>query len=111
MIDAIQTDAAINPGNSGGALVDSGGALIGVNSASATTGGDYVNGPGGSIGLGFAIPVEQALRVANQLLATGTATHATLGFDVASDTPLKEPGSSESTPPVRPRAQGCPWAP
>lgn len=87
VIDAIQTDAAINPGNSGGALVDSGGALIGVNSASATTGGDYVNGPGGSIGLGFAIPVEQALRVANQLLATGTATHATLGFDVASDTP------------------------
>ncbi|TQR77032.1 trypsin-like serine protease, partial [Mycobacterium hodleri] len=87
VLDAIQTDAAINPGNSGGALVDSSGALIGVNAASATTGGDYINGPGGSIGLGFAIPVEQALRVANQLLATGTATHATLGVDVASDTP------------------------
>jgi len=87
VLDAIQTDAAINPGNSGGALVDSSGALIGVNSASATTGGDYVNGPGGSIGLGFAIPVEQALRVADQLVATGRATHATLGLEVVSDTP------------------------
>lgn len=89
VLDAIQTDAAINPGNSGGALVDSTGALIGVNAASATTGGDYVNGPGGSIGLGFAIPVEHALRIANELLATGRASHATLGIRVTSDSPAR----------------------
>lgn len=86
VIDAIQTDAAINPGNSGGALVDITGALVGLNSASATTGADYVNAPG-SIGLGFAIPVEQALRIADELIATGKATHATLGVEVVTDTP------------------------
>jgi putative serine protease PepD len=79
VLDAIQTDAAINPGNSGGALVDMTGSLVGVNAASATTGGDYVNGPSGSIGIGFAIPVDQALRIAGQLVSTGRATHATLG--------------------------------
>lgn len=84
VLDAIQTDAAINPGNSGGALVDMRGALIGVNSAMATTGGDYVTGPGGSIGLGFAIPVDQAIRIADELVATGKATHATLGVEVTS---------------------------
>jgi len=87
VLDAIQTDAAINPGSSGGALVDLTGALIGVNAASATTGADYVNVPGGSIGLGFAIPVEQALRIAGQLIATGRATHASLGVEVANANP------------------------
>ena len=87
VLDAIQTDAAINPGNSGGALVDMSGSLIGVNAASATTGGDYVNGPGGSIGLGFAIPVDQAIRIADQILATGKASHATLGVQVKADNP------------------------
>ena len=82
VLDAIQTDAAINPGNSGGALVDMSGALIGVNAALATTGGSYVFGPGGSIGLGFAIPVDQAMRIADQLIATGTAVHASLGVQV-----------------------------
>jgi putative serine protease PepD len=89
VFDAIQTDAAINPGNSGGALVDMTGALIGVNSALATTGGDYVNGPGGSIGLGFAIPVEQAIRVADQLVATGKASHTSLGAQADDERPSR----------------------
>jgi putative serine protease PepD len=85
VLDAIQTDAAINPGNSGGALVDMSGALIGVNSASATTGGDYINGPGGSIGLGFAIPVDETMRIVTQLVDTGKAAHAALGVQVDFD--------------------------
>ncbi len=89
VLDAIQTDAAINPGSSGGALVDMSGALVGVNAATATTGGDYVNGPGGSIGIGFAIPVDQALRVANQLITTGVATHPTIGIDVVTEPPRR----------------------
>ena len=83
--EAIQTDAAINPGNSGGALVDMSGALIGVSAAMAAAGGDSPLGPGGSIGLGFAIPVDQAKRIADQLIATGKASHATLGVQVSSD--------------------------
>jgi putative serine protease PepD len=69
-LDAIQTDAPMNPGNSGGALVNMSGQLIGVNSAMAT----LAASPGsstGSIGLGFAIPVDQAERVADALIATG----------------------------------------
>jgi putative serine protease PepD len=85
VLDAIQTDAAINPGNSGGALVDMSGALIGVSAAMAAAGGDSPGGPGGSIGLGFAIPVDQAKRTADQLIATGKASHATLGVQVSSD--------------------------
>jgi putative serine protease PepD len=86
VLDAIQTDAAINPGNSGGALVDMTGRLIGVNSAIATLGSDSQEGPGGgSIGLGFAIPVDQAKRISDQLIASGKATHASLGVRVAND--------------------------
>ena len=86
VLDAIQTDAAINPGNSGGALVDMDGNLIGVNSAIATMGDN--NGPGaeaGSIGLGFAIPIDQAKRISDQLIASGKASHASLGVRVSSD--------------------------
>ncbi len=86
VLDAIQTDAAINPGNSGGALVNMNGELIGVNSAIATLGDSA--GPdaeAGSIGLGFAIPVDQAKRIADQLIATGKASHASLGVRVTSD--------------------------
>ncbi|MFX1760043.1 trypsin-like peptidase domain-containing protein [Rhodococcus sp. Q1] len=79
VIDAIQTDAAINPGNSGGALVDMEGRLVGINTAIATAGGQS-----GSIGLGFAIPVEQARRVAQELVDTGKATHAIIGVQVPS---------------------------
>ena len=86
MLDAVQTDAAINPGNSGGALVNMSGELVGVNSAIATLGGDADGAAqGGSIGLGFAIPVDQAKRIADELINTGTATHASLGVQVGND--------------------------
>ncbi|MFD4439271.1 S1C family serine protease [Nocardia sp. NPDC058519] len=81
VIDAIQTDAAINPGNSGGALVDAQGKLIGINTAIASLGGEAAGGTqSGSIGLGFAIPVDQARRVADQLIKTGQATYAQIGI-------------------------------
>ena len=80
IIDAIQTDAAINPGNSGGPLVDMSGAVVGVNSAIATLSGDAsTGGQGGSIGLGFAIPIDQAKRIASEILKQGYATHAIIG--------------------------------
>ncbi len=85
VLDAIQTDAAINPGNSGGALVNMNGDLIGVNSAIATLGGESDQSEGGSIGLGFAIPIDQAKRIADELIRTGTASHASLGVQVTSD--------------------------
>ncbi|ORV85513.1 serine protease [Mycolicibacterium iranicum] len=82
VLDALQTDAAINPGNSGGPLVDMNGNLIGVNSAGASMG----SGSGGSIGLGFAIPSEQARRIADELISTGTARHGSLGVQLGTDT-------------------------
>ena len=85
VLDAIQTDAAINPGNSGGALVNMSGELVGVNSAIATLGGDSPAAQSGSIGLGFAIPVDQAKRIADELISTGTASHASLGVQVSND--------------------------
>ncbi|WP_207924488.1 S1C family serine protease [Gordonia zhaorongruii] len=91
VIDAIQTDAAINPGNSGGALVNSKGALIGVNTAIATMGGSQ--GEAGSIGLGFSIPVDQAMRVAKQLQDSGEVNHPSLGVSVRASTDLEKPGA------------------
>jgi putative serine protease PepD len=85
VLDAIQTDAAINPGNSGGALVNMEGELIGINSAIATMGGDSQDAQSGSIGLGFAIPVDQAKRIADELISTGSASHASLGVQVSND--------------------------
>jgi putative serine protease PepD len=85
VLDAIQTDAAINPGNSGGALVNMNGELVGINSAIATMGGDSPNAQSGSIGLGFAIPVDQAKRIADELIQNGVAAHASLGVQVAND--------------------------
>ena len=84
--EAIQTDTPINPGNSGGALVDLNGRLIGINSAEATLGAADTSAttPQGSIGLGFAIPVQQAMRIAGELIATGRASHAWLGAQVSS---------------------------
>ncbi|MGC4935603.1 S1C family serine protease [Gordonia sp. DT30] len=93
VIDAIQTDAAINPGNSGGALVNARGALIGVNTAIATLGGSSQEQQSGSIGLGFAIPIDQAIRVANELRDTGKATHAGLGVSVRPSTDPNAPGA------------------
>lgn len=89
-ISAIQTDAAINPGNSGGPLVNSRGEVIGVNSAIATT-GSSVSGQSGSIGLGFAIPVNQARRVATELIATGKSTYPIIGVQL--DLNYNEPGA------------------
>lgn len=79
--NAIQTDAAINPGNSGGALVDATGALIGINSSIASLGGP--GGQAGSIGLGFAIPVNVAEAVAEQLISEGAASQTFLGVSLA----------------------------
>ncbi|MBW1602952.1 trypsin-like peptidase domain-containing protein [Streptomyces sp. JJ66] len=80
-VNALQTDAAINPGNSGGPLVDAEGRVIGVNSAIRSAGGSP-DSQGGSIGLGFAIPVNQAKRVAEELINTGRATHPVIGVRV-----------------------------
>ena len=80
-INAIQTDAAINPGNSGGPLINAQGQVIGVNSAIASMGSSF-GGQSGSIGLGFAIPINQARRVADELIATGKSTHPILGVTI-----------------------------
>ena len=79
-INALQTDAAINPGNSGGPLVDKSGAVIGVNSAIATL--DSTSSQTGSIGLGFAIPINQARRTAEQLIKTGKSSHPVIGVSL-----------------------------
>jgi putative serine protease PepD len=80
VIDAIQTDAAINPGNSGGALVDMSNKLIGINTAIASLGSAGPDQQSGSIGLGFAIPVDQAARIGHQLMTTGHAMHPVIGI-------------------------------
>jgi len=80
-INAIQTDAAINPGNSGGPLLDMSGRVIGVNSAIARIPGSSPldSGQSGSIGVGFAIPSDQARKTADQLMTTGKASHPVIG--------------------------------
>lgn len=77
-INAIQTDAAINPGNSGGPLLDGAGRVIGVNSAIATI-ARSLNGEAGSIGLGFAIPINTAKRIAEEIIATGDSNTPIIG--------------------------------
>jgi putative serine protease PepD len=77
-INAIQTDAAINPGNSGGPLLDGGGRVIGINSAIATLAGS-IGGETGSIGLGFAIPINTAKRIAEELISTGDSQTPIIG--------------------------------
>jgi putative serine protease PepD len=76
LVSAMQTDASINPGNSGGALVNCAGQLVGVPTAGATVPG----AGGGSIGLGFAIPVDLAKSIADEIIATGRVTHAFFGL-------------------------------
>ena len=93
VIDAIQTDAAINPGNSGGALVDMEGNLVGINTAIATSGQQS-----GSIGLGFAIPVDQARRIADELVGTGTATHSLIGVQVPAQAAVNGAAVAEVVP-------------
>jgi putative serine protease PepD len=75
--NGLQTDAPINPGNSGGPLVNLDGQVVGINSAIATA--SSTQGQGGSIGLGFAIPIDQATRVAQEIMQNGTATKPLLG--------------------------------
>ena len=85
LLNAIQTDAAINPGNSGGALVDASGAVIGINSAIATLGGSSTGDSGGSIGVGFSIPVDEARSVAEEIIRTGKATHPAIGVEAGNE--------------------------
>ncbi|MER7538601.1 trypsin-like peptidase domain-containing protein [Streptomyces sp. NPDC097704] len=86
-VDALQTDAPINPGNSGGPLLDSKARVVGINSAIRAAGGGSGDGEGGasqpgSIGLGFAIPINQGKRVAEELINTGKATHPVIGVSL-----------------------------
>jgi len=109
VLDAIQTDAAINPGNSGGPLVDMQGRIVGLNSAIASLGaGAGGGGQSGSIGLGFAIPINQAKRIADELIASGHATQAQLGVSVRDSQPngaqlvSVQPGSAAASAGLQP---------
>ncbi|HYH74069.1 MAG TPA: trypsin-like peptidase domain-containing protein [Nocardioides sp.] len=84
---AIQTDAAINPGNSGGPLVDMTGAVVGINSSIRTAASQSPDGSGqsGSIGLGFAIPIDEVMPIVDQMAAGETPTHARLGIRISDD--------------------------
>jgi len=79
LVSAVQTDASINPGNSGGAMVNCAGQLIGVPTAGAAVPGPSGESGGGSIGLGFAIPVDLAKTISDEIIATGRVTHAFFG--------------------------------
>ena len=106
-VDAIQTDASINPGNSGGPLTDSLGRMIGINTAVATLGS--TTGQSGSIGLGFAIPMNQALRVMTEIIDTGKATRPVLGvFFDRSFTPGKGAKISSLSPNEAAQKAGIP---
>ncbi|GAA1171060.1 hypothetical protein GCM10009584_10040 [Ornithinimicrobium humiphilum] len=107
-INAIQTDAAINPGNSGGPLLDLAGNVVGVNSAIAQLPSSSLS-PSGSIGLGFAIPAEQAERTATQLIESGTSQHPVMGVHI--DLTYTGEGARvlpEGTPDVDPVIPGGP---
>ncbi|MFI5802413.1 trypsin-like peptidase domain-containing protein [Streptomyces sp. NPDC051561] len=112
-VDALQTDAPINPGNSGGPLVDAQARVIGVNSAirGPDSGGGLEGGQGGSIGLGFAIPINQAKRVAEEIINTGKATHPVIG--VSLDMKFTGDGAqvgdkgADNTPSVTPGGPGA----
>ena len=91
---AVQTDAAINPGNSGGALVDLNGDVIGINSAIASTSQESQStSQSGNIGIGFAIPSNEASRVAAELISTGKATHALLGVTLSATQSVTSTGA------------------
>jgi putative serine protease PepD len=104
VLDAVQTDAAINPGNSGGALVDLAGRVVGINSAIATAGGTN-----GNIGVGFAIPSETATKIADEIIATGKATHTQIGVSVA-DAPSGTTGAPGAGALIRSVVTGAPAA-
>jgi putative serine protease PepD len=112
-INVIQTDAAINPGNSGGALVNSKGEVIGVNVAIASAGGSSAATGTGNIGVGFSIPINNAKRVAQEIIDKGKATHGQLGvsvkakaasasgFSVGADVDTVEQGSAAAKAGIR----------
>ena len=82
-LDMIQTDAAINPGNSGGPLTNSLGEVVGINSS-------IFSSTGGSVGLGFAIPIERAVRVADEIVRSGAVRRAWTGLDVAGASQMRD---------------------
>lgn len=104
--NAIQVDAAVNPGNSGGPLFDAAGEVIGINSSIATLSG---GGSAGSIGLGFAIPVDQAAAVADQLIEHGEVKHAFLGVGLG-ETRVEVDGVTRAGAEVRQVEPGSPAA-
>jgi putative serine protease PepD len=106
--NAIQTSAAINPGNSGGALVTANGQLIGINSSIATLGSSE-GSQGGNIGIGFAIPSNEAKAIAEQLIANGSAQHAYLGVSSA-DSTVTDGSSQRAGAAIRSVAAGTPAA-
>ncbi|MFG2224815.1 S1C family serine protease [Streptomyces sp. NPDC048644] len=96
-MSALQTDASINPGNSGGPLMDASGNVIGINSAIQSAGNGGLGGEGqqsGSIGLGFAIPIDQARRVAQDLIRTGKPVYPQIGVQVT----MKDTGNGATIP-------------
>ncbi|MBH5336845.1 trypsin-like peptidase domain-containing protein [Streptomyces pactum] len=111
-VDALQTDAPINPGNSGGPLMDSKARVIGINSAirAADDGTGLGGGQGGSIGLGFAIPINQGKRVAEELINTGRASHPVIGVTLdmtyPGDGARVHTRTEDGSPPVKPGGPG-----
>jgi putative serine protease PepD len=114
-MSALQTDASINPGNSGGPLLDANGSVIGINSAIQSSSGGGLGGTSqsGSIGLGFAIPINQAKTVAQQLIKTGKPVYPVIGASVSleegtgarrspSRAPAARTRSRRTAPPPRP---------
>jgi putative serine protease PepD len=91
---AIQTDAAINPGNSGGPLVNMAGELVGINSSIRTASSGQLS-EGGSIGLGFAIPIDEVMPVVEQMRAGETPTHARMGVTVSDAVPTGDDLAAE----------------
>src|SRR4029079_3054268 len=97
-INAVQTDAAINPGNSGGPLVNLQGQVVGVNSAIASLGSQFASDQGGNIGVGFAIPIEQAQASTPRVLKSGEAQYPVIGANVQGTTKLDGATIASITP-------------
>jgi len=112
--NAIQTDAAVNPGNSGGALVDSQGRVIGIPSSIASLGSSSAfgqSGQSGSIGLGFAIPIDEVKDVTAQLIKSGSVNHSWLGVEVSTqDSAVKVDGAERSAALISTVVNGGPAA-